>query len=230
LDKIQTIEKLFNLILILSYLLIPVICLILRKKDKIFVVLAVYGSIFFCLLLLWDQLPTRDAKILYQYVYTTLEYIFFSYFLWSSIQNVTFKKIIFFLSICFVAFQVTYYLVNNTLRLDTIAIGIETILLLVYIIYFFYEYFNNVKFTSIINHYCFWLSVGILVYLGGTFFFNILAEQHAVQNFIDDYWYFTYLADTLKNILFIAAIFVAIKYRNNFIKPEMKNVPYLDMI
>lgn len=229
-DKIQNIEKLFNYILILSYLAITITYFIVRKKNKLASVIGIYGFIFFLFLISWDFLPTRDLKIIYQYVYTTTEYLFFAYFLWSSIQNSGFKKLIVAVSISFVLFEVIYYLSHKTLRLDSVSIGVETILLLIFILYFFYEYFNKIRSSFIINHYCFWLSVGIMIYLGGAFFFNILAEQHSVREYINNYWYFTYIGDIIKNFLFIIAVVVSTKQQPEILKQDKSNLPFLDMI
>lgn len=229
-DKIQTIEKLFNFILILSYLVIPIISLLIRKKSNIRRILTIYGLFFFGLLIVWDFLPSRDIKIVYQYFYTISEYLFFAYFLWSAIQSTIFKRVIVGISAGFIIFQLVYYLSHQTVRLDSIPIGVETILLLIFIVFFFYEYFNKIKSSFIINHYCFWISVGIMIYLGGSFFFNILAEQHSVRVYINDYWYLTYIGDIIKNLLFIIAIIVTTKNQTDSLKQEKSNLPYLDMI
>lgn len=227
--KIQTIEKLFLYTLILSYLSITISAFFVSKKiKKIQLIIAIYG-IFFCILvILWDYLPTRNLKIVYQYFYTTSEYLFFAYFLWYSIERLLFRKIIFALSLGFVLFQITHYLVTDQSKLDSVPVGIETILLFIFIFFLFLEYFQNKKPVSITTTYSFWISVGVLFYLGGSFFFNILAN-YMDQSYIDKYWYFTYIAETLKNIMFIVAVFVAAKGHQKKVNKEKTNLPYLDM-
>jgi hypothetical protein len=114
-------------------------------------------------------------------------------------------------------------------RIDSVPIGIETILLITFIIYFFYLYFKNLSAGYIYENAYFWLVTGILIYLGFTFFFNILANSLNQEHF-NKYFYYSYFGDIIKNILFaVAVIFFARKNQNNQGK-ESLNVPYLDMI
>ena len=74
----------------------------------------------------------------------------------------------------------------------------------------------------------FWIVIGIMIYLGGSFFFNILAN-HLNNEQIIDYWYWSYIADIIKNILFAIGLFVFTR------QPKQKgmiksSIPYLDMI
>jgi hypothetical protein len=110
-----------------------------------------------------------------------------------------------------------------------VPIGIETILLLIYIIYFFYTFSKRLNSLYIYNHYVFWIAVGILIYLGGSFFFFILIE-HLTKEQVDAFGNLTYLAEIIKNILFGLALFIYSRYP--FEKPEKNNtsVPFLDMI
>ena len=113
-------------------------------------------------------------------------------------------------------------------RLDSVPIGIETILVLVYIFFFFYEFSKRPTGNYIYNHYCFWIAVGILIYLGGSFFFYILFN-HLNEEEINTFGNITYIAEVIKNVLFVTALFV---YDKNpiRIKKEPTSVPYLDMI
>ena len=114
-------------------------------------------------------------------------------------------------------------------RLDSIPIGIETILILIYIIYFFYIFSSRFSTLTIYNHYVFWLAIGILIYLGGSFFFFILFEQ-LTEGQIEQFGKFTYVAEIIKNVLFSVALFMYA--RNSFENQKKKSdsVPFLDMI
>ncbi len=111
--------------------------------------------------------------------------------------------------------------------MDSIPVGIETVLIFVYIIFFFYQNFRNNYEQYIYNHHCFWLSVGMMIYLGGTFFFNLLGNYIASSD-IDKYWFLTHIADIIKNLFFCVAILV---YSRSHIKEKRYNhssVPHLD--
>ena len=112
-------------------------------------------------------------------------------------------------------------------RLDTVPIGIETIIIFLLVFMFFYEQFKNVKEKSLHANYFFWIAIGIMIYLGGTFFFNILANHMNKEDLLV-YWTFSYFADILKNLFFTIAIITFGRY---FIAHNKKkiDVPYLDM-
>jgi len=71
----------------------------------------------------------------------------------------------------------------------------------------------------------FWIVCGIIFYLGGSFFFNILAN-HLTQAVLSKYWFYSYSFDIIKNVLFAIAITL-------FAKQNRKNIkeitPYLDI-
>jgi len=195
-------------------------------------------------LLYGDNYITRVSKVYFQSFYTTLEYLFFTFILWNNIPTKKLRRIILSLTIIFLAFQVLYmlfkafdidslylfHLLNMTSKsqkLDSIPIGIETILIFVYILFFFWETSRKIDTMYIYNHYCFWLAVGILIYLGGSFFFFILIDQ-LEKSEISTFGNITYLAEVMKNILFAVAIFIYSKHPVRMRKTQA--VPYLDMI
>jgi len=130
-------------------------------------------------------------------------------------------------SVLFFAFQMFYVFGGHVKRLDSIPIGIETILILIYIISFFFTVSRGSE--PIYNHYAFWISVGILIYLGGSFFFFILF-QNLSQAEIKAFGELTYVAEILKNILFAVALFIYSRKSFEHQKKKPDSVPFLDMI
>ncbi len=179
---------------------------------------------------LYGYLNTSNEKHIYQISYTTCEYFFFAFFLWKNISSRNFRKWIIGLSLLFLAFQIYYYMHSKLSRLDSIPIAIETILILFFIIYFFYEFSTRIRNHYIYNHYGFWLASGILIYLGVSFFFYISINE-LNQNEIAVFGNLTYLTELLKNIFFTVAIFVYTKYPESMFAEEKKKVivPFLDM-
>lgn len=215
-------------VVVYSYLIIPLFFLFTKNKKKETVSIVAYGVVFFLLLYFFYDIP-RDLRKYYQSFYTFLEYSFFAFLLWLNIKNKKIKHAIILLSFLFVAFQIIYSLGSKFTRLDVLAVGIESILIFIYIFYFFYEHFSSPKNQFIYTHYCFWLSMGLLIYLGGSFFINILANDME-QTEKDKYWTLTYIAETIKNVLFTLAIFVFSRNPNGIAKNKTSSVPYLDMI
>jgi hypothetical protein len=232
LDKIQIIESFFYYIVTFSYLIIPLFFLFSKKnkKDVLPLTLAIYGVVICALLIIFKEILPKDVRKIYQAFYTTLEYSFFAFIFWINIRNKKIKWAIAFASALFIIFQVSYFFatLNTKQKLDSIPIGIETILLLIYIFLFFYEFSKTAGTTFIYNNYCFWISVGILIYLGGSFFFYILID-HLNNEDVDTFGNLTFVAEIIKNILFGIAIFIYSRYPHE--NPKQKPaVPYLDMI
>ncbi len=71
----------------------------------------------------------------------------------------------------------------------------------------------------------FWIAVGILIYLGGSFFFFILAN-HISQEQLLKYRFLTYIAETIKNILFAVALIMYLRQSRENTKKQ--TVPNLD--
>jgi hypothetical protein len=228
--KSKHIEKLFYYIVAYSYLLLPLSFLIAKKKYKsnIPILLTVYGLVCFVFLFFyWDF--SKNLRVNLQSIYTFFEYSVFAYVFYINIKNRVIRNIIVAISVLFFCFQTFYIFYRETSRLDSIPIGIETIVLLFYIIYFFYQFSKELSTTYIYNHYAFWISVGVLIYLGGSFFFFILVD-HLSNDQREAFGDLTYVTEMIKNILFSVAIFTVYKYPFQKIKNHQDSIPYLDMI
>lgn len=213
-----------------SYLILPLYFILskTRLKDKFMVLLALYGVLFFALLFLYENFEANIPNNYFQGVYTILEYSFFSYLFWINIHSKPFKKLIIIVSLLFFLYQFFYITSVKFERLDSISIGIETILVFIYIFYFFYEFSKNTKEFFIYNHYGFWLAVGIMIYLGGSFFFYILIN-YLDENEVDKFANLTYVADIIKNLLFAFSVYIYKKHPLNKTRNHSKKIPNLDM-
>lgn len=112
--------------------------------------------------------------------------------------------------------------------MDSIPIGIESVLLFIFIIFFFIQYFKDM-YSSLLGNSFFWFITGILIYLSITFFFNILVNNLETELF-DQYFFYSYLGDILKNIIFSFALY---NYLRQMKIAESKfkksHIPFLDI-
>lgn len=178
----------------------------------------------------FELLETKDQRKLFQTAYTFIEYSFFSFLIWHNLINKKVKGLIIIFSTLFLIFQFFYFLESDIYRLDSVPIAVETILLFLYIVYFFYEFSKKIRSYYIYNHYCFWIAVGILIYLGGSFFFYISINELNKQE-VETFGNLTYLAEIIKNVLFAFSFLVFMKnpiHKKN--DEKQMNIPYLDMI
>lgn len=176
----------------------------------------------------FDELIATIKKKNYYLIYTSIEYLTFTSILYTYIQNKKFKLSILFLSFLFITFLIVFYSISNISRIDSIPIGIESILLYIFIFYYFYESLKNFdEAISLGNKASFWFIAGIFVYLAITFFFNILANSLA-EHEIEEYYHFSFLGDIIKNILFGVGIYVLSKNGEKKVTRQSTHIPYLD--
>ncbi|MBS1760977.1 MAG: hypothetical protein JST23_12725 [Bacteroidetes bacterium] len=234
-------EKLFTFIVVYSYLLLPISAIIyfaLKGTNKsLGVLLSLYGLSVFILLNLFSYIRgfiiTKPIYAqLYQSLFTFIEFLVFGVLLYKLIVKPVFKKIIAVSIILFFIFQVFYIFTEQPQRLDSVPIGIETILMFIFVLFFFYERFQDVTGEPIYFHHGFWLSFGMLIYLGASFFFYLLIS-HLDEKQQGTYGLITYVADITKNLLFVLALFVALSNERAKKAREPKAtgaIPFLDMI
>ena len=79
--------------------------------------------------------------------------------------------------------------------------------------------------TFIYNKPAFWIIVGLMLYLGGSFFIYIFAN-HVEIEILEKYWFLTYLFYILKSILFFIGIILSVKQSKNPHPAKLR--PYLN--
>ena len=162
-------------------------------------------------------------------MYTFLEYLSFASIFYLILKNKAYKKTIFILTFFFTVFEIGHYLLIKNGRTDSIAIGVESILIFVYIFLFFLESLNNPKGEFIYYTHGFWIAIGLLIYLGGAFFINLLANSISKEEF-DKYWYLNYIADTVKTLFFAIGLLVLASKTKKKAMQNSSSFPNLDMI
>jgi hypothetical protein len=138
--------------------------------------------------------------------FTFFEYLSFAYFLFLQIKNNTFKKYMSYLSVMFCIFIVVYSLTVKFKSIDSVPIGIETILIIIFSFYYLYEEMNDTTTLFIYNKPAFWIILGIVLYLAGSFFIYIFAS-YLKQEEVKKYWPITNGFSILKHIFFCIAIY-----------------------
>ena len=186
--------------------------------------------IYYCLsIFFYLQISDHISFGKVQYpLFTLLEYSFFAILVFQQLKLNWQKLILIVFSVSFFLFQIIYYFSPEKKRkLDSIPIGIETILIFIFIFFFLYEQLRDAKELPIYDNYFFWVAIGLFIYLGGSFFIYLMGNTLERQELIK-YWFFTYIVETIKNLLLIVALFV---YSKNPNKSNSKQVlPNLDFM
>ena len=185
-----------------------------------------YCLAFFLLNNYYDNLRIFFGRSLYYFAYTLLEYSTFISFFYINIKSKLAKLVIIFISVLFTVFLFLLDFLIRFKKLDSISIGAETLILLIVAIYFFYEQFRDLTTLYIYNHYCFWLAIGVLIYLCGSFFLFIYGDK-ITENEKEKFWFFTYIVEIIKNILFAVAMIIFT--RRQYTASKKKDIPYLDI-
>src|SRR6185369_13387966 len=108
--------------------------------------------------------------------------------------------------------------------IDTFPIGFETILILVFTFYFFYEQLKE-SVTPIYDQFFFWIAIGIIIYLCGSFFMYILGNDIPRKQ-LEEYWFITFIFETVKNLFFVASGLVFLKQSKSLARKTV--LPNLD--
>jgi len=108
-------------------------------------------------------------------------------------------------------------------------VGSFLIPVVAFIIHFFYLRFKQVDEQYLYQNPFFWFMTGMLVYLGFTFFFNILVN-HVENEVIKNYYHFSYIDDIVKNRLFAVGLMLLPRANSTVDRTHSFNAPKLDLI
>ena len=177
-----------------------------------------------------DYIPPKPLALKLFFAITTFyEYSLFAFFIRNTISNKRVKTIILLISVLFAIFLFIYFTNVRLKRIDSVPIGIESILLLIFSSYFFYEQINSPQLIFIYNDYKFWMITGIMIYISGSFFIYIFANQIPANQFTL-YWSFTLIFMGLMNILFcIGLLLVGLQPKQKHHTKAKANHHYLDI-
>lgn len=219
--KTKTIENLFVYLDIYSSLIPIVFFIIYWKKSSPltgFRFLVAYSVLFF--IINW-LLLRYNSNLLYE-SFTIMEFILFVGFLHTQIQNKKARKTLFITGCMYLVFYISYTLTEKTgVSIDSIQIGVETIIILVFSYYYLYERMNDTTTLFIYNTYQFWVVLGIVLYLSGSFFVYLFAEYISYDE-MKVYWPITNVLSIIKSILFSVAIYINTKPIKNTLTSDFE--------
>jgi hypothetical protein len=175
-----------------------------------------YGIINFLInILQYKEFFSPQIDFFFFAAFTFFEYLFFTYFLYLEIKSKTFKRILAYTSCLFILFLLFYNLNAEVRGIDSVPIGIETILIMLFSFRYLYEQMNDTTTLFVYSKPSFWIILGFLIYLSGSFFIYIFANQsrEAIK-----FWYLTNVFSILKTVLFSIAILLNKKTKS---KPKI---------
>lgn len=225
----KTIENLFTTLHFITGISVVVLFIFLIRnlsKNKALTYLALYSFIDILLNFIDDGLSPRWYSIAWS-SFTFLEYSTFIYFIYLNLSNKNVKKLIIICSIIFYSFLILYYLLTPIIhQVDSIPIGVETLFVLSFSFYFLFEQMNDTSTLFIYSRYQFWIVIGIMIYLAGSFFIFIFASKLDEQ-LMDQFWFLTNGFYSIMNVFFIIAFILEWRETKKLTNPQQFR-PYLN--
>ena len=195
-----------------SHLLPFVFFLLFKRNNKEKTLRVIFFYILYCIinevLGYYLHMIHLDISFFLFALFTVVEFTFFCLFYHYAVTPGLMKKAIFPIWICFLIFALTdFFLINNRKVFDSITSGIESNLIILMCIYYLIVQIkgsNNLLVYSTTN---FWIIITFLIYMSGTFFLYIMAENMINdRTFLIQYTIINSAFNILKNILLSVAM------------------------
>jgi len=145
--------------------------------------------------------------------FTLFEYLLFSTILYLLIKNKLVKKIMLVISPIFVLFCIYYIYWGKADPFDSLQTSIECFIIIILCLYYFFEQLTNPEFEFIYSSYKFWIILGLLLYLAGSFFLFVFASQIS-DKAGDKYWPILYVCGIIRNILLTISVYLSTRPRD----------------
>lgn len=144
------------------------------------------------------------------YSFTVVEYLVFATYLWAVLNSKLLKKVLLTVSALFTLYCFFYIVQKPFSKFDSVQTSIEAIVIFSFCIIYLFEQINQPQIIFIYSSYHFWIIIGILIYLAGTFFFFVYASNLSNSE-IDSFLIINHISNILKNLLFVIGIITHVK-------------------
>jgi hypothetical protein len=131
------------------------------------------------------------------------------------------------LGLLFIAFLLYFNLSTDFTRIDSIPIGIESIIIISFAFYFLYEKIKTPTAVFITSDYKFWIILGMIIYLAGSFFIYIYGEQLNKEEW-KKLKHLPLLFYIIRALFYSIGLIVFSKAPVETKKLKEKTIPYLD--
>ena len=145
---------------------------------------------------------SENFFILYA-IFTVAEFSFFCLFYYYILPIGLIKRSVFYIWLLFFLFAIIdFFLINNMDAFDSITVGVESILIILMCIYYLVGQIRSSNSFLIYSTTNFWIIITFLIYMSGTFFLYIMAENMLNdKSFQKQYVVINAAFNILKNIL-----------------------------
>jgi hypothetical protein len=174
---------------------------------------------------LFNVINYEEGFVIYD-VFAIVELACFLIYIKQIIQN---KKLAKYLPLVFVVFLIfniiDYFFLRTEESFNSIASGVEAIIIIVFCLYYFYEQLKETSTLLIYETHNFWIIIAFLIFFSGTFFLYIYTENTIKdKTFLNQYAIINSGFYLLKNILFSVAMLMKPKKKPQFDFPIEGNI------
>jgi hypothetical protein len=137
-------------------------------------------------------------------VFTIIEYSFFSYFFFLTFQKEALRKAVLALYVFFKLIALASLVLTTDYTFDSVCAPVESILVILLSILFFYEQMSNPGNLMILASKSFWIIVAFLIYLSVSLFLFVSTSYLSHEEH-EALWPIAGIANIIKNFLFAVA-------------------------
>jgi hypothetical protein len=170
--------------------------------------------------------PPAKLSFYFFSLFTILEYSFFTGFIYVNLRKKTFKQVLLATSLLFYLFCTVSLFSAKGYYFDSLPASIESIVIIIFCIFYFFEQINKPDISFIYSSKKFWIVTAFLVYLSGTLFLFIYTSNlsETEQTF---YWPINFIFNILKNVLITLAFFLPASGSQSFMDDNFLGKPPL---
>jgi len=142
-------------------------------------------------------------------LFSLCEYTILALFFYNVFRSKLVRNIVRFSIIPFGLYAILDYIFNDTKSFNNHSHIISCLLLILFIVYYFYEKMNAVAIYPLYQSIIFWICVGLFLYFAGSFFFFIFTTTKADREFsilMDIIYGFVVI---LKNVILSVSLFAS---------------------
>ncbi|MFT3702848.1 MAG: hypothetical protein QM802_10775 [Agriterribacter sp.] len=115
-----------------------------------------------------------------------VEFVLLSFLFYKTTESKNLKKVVLFVTVLFGGYLLYSILTSKNDVFDSVSLGIRSLILLVYSIFFLFERIKDPNPLNLFSSPVFWVVVAIMIYSAGTFFPFIYANSYMRENNFDE--------------------------------------------
>jgi len=198
-----------------------------HKTLKVFFIYAIFLALFSIASIISIYFNKNlSVYLVLLKLFSILEFFIFSLFVYYSLENKFFKKIILFLNFPYLSIHIFSWVVFKN-DFSVYPFLFEFLTFIIFIIYFFYEKMKLVNNNPIYNNTEFWIFVGIFIYFTGNFFYLLFSNSNYSKQFKYQLQIVVSIVTIIKNIIF--SLSFLIKETPQITNNSISYVPDLDL-